>query len=305
MLPNTISHFTLATSLNLTLAKLLTVGLILAGAQSASALEITFDFANNTDRATLNRNGATEFDGNKVRLVSDTPSQAGSLFYAPGGQGLFINSNTDFVTEFKFQVTGDQAPALRSDGLAFVIQGNGGGFIGDAGENLGYRNSTQTLSSYFYAVEFDTYFNSATGDLSDNEVAITRTDINNITTVLNSKDLTAAGKPLLDNGAIKNVKIDYSQHGQDRKLRVFLSENNDVPQLVLEELLPANMDLFHFGGASTYLGFTAATGAGRANYDLLSWSINVPEPSSIALWGIGVIGLVTSMAGRRKRVARK
>jgi hypothetical protein len=56
-------------------------------------------------------------------------------------------------------------------------------------------------------------------------------------------------------------------------------------------------DLFDFGGASTYLGFTAATGDGFANHDILSWRFNVPEPGALSL--LGTAGLLLA-AGRRK-----
>jgi hypothetical protein len=41
-----------------------------------------------------------------------------------------------------------------------------------------------------------------------------------------------------------------------------------------------------------YVGFTAGTGAGYGNFDILSWPFqSVPGPSNIVLLGIGVLGL--------------
>lgn len=236
--------------------------------------------------------------------MPDQPSQAGSAFYR---QGLFVNPTTDFSTDFTFQITSSRdQPDQRADGLAFVVQGSGPDFLGFTGESLGYRLGPPVAQRYFYAVEFDTHYNSATNDQSDNEVAITRTRPGDprlgepaaVTEVIASANLSAAPniRPLLDNGQVKNVRIEYGFHNQERRLSVLLSEGAGItPQLALQTVLPD--DLFHFGGASTYLGFTAATGARFANHDILSWRFNVPEPGALSLFGIA--GLLLA-AGQRK-----
>ncbi len=284
-------------------------GLTLAAASPVGAVEITFnDFSGSADRALIQTNLNAAFVGSALRLVPDQQSQAGSAFYR---QGLPVNPTTDFSTDFTFKITSSNQPDLRSDGLAFVVQGSGPGFLGSAGESLGYRWSGSgptppVTQGYFYAVEFDTHYNGGTGDRSDNEVAITRTRPGDsrlgepavVTEVVDSVDLGAGPnpRPLLDNGELKNVRIEYGFHNQAKVLSVFLSEGAGItPQLVLRTVLPD--DLFHFGGASTYLGFTAATGAGFANHDILSWRFNVPEPGALSLFGIAGLLLV---AGRRK-----
>ena len=254
----------------------------------------------------MQKNSSADFVGSALRLVPDQAGQAGSAFFK---QGLSINSTSDFSTEFTFQITYEPDPNVVrdeedfSDGLAFVVQGTGPGFIGYDGESLGYRNGPLD-QIYFYAIEFDTHYNSNTGDVSPsgNEVAITRTRRGEpheppvVTDVIDSVDLSAGPnpRPLLDNGELKNVRIEYGFHGDNRRLSVFLSEGPGIPtpQLVLQTILTDN--LFHFGGDSTYLGFTASTGDGHAHHDIFSWTFNVPEPGALSLFGIAGLVLVAA-----------
>lgn len=279
------------------------------GASNARALDVGFDFGLTTDRALFQLNDAATWQPDRLRLVSDQPSQQGSAFLK---QGLFILPSTDFSTAFQFQISGSQAPDMRSDGFALVFQGVGPGVYSKAvsgdlgGERLGYRGADLPPFPYYsYAIEFDTYANAATGDVSDNEIAVTRSTRQG-TQVVAAVDLSSlpAPHPLMDAAdappVTRNVKVEYGFHGVDRRLSVFLSEGAATPQLVLQTILPD--DLFHFGGASTYIGFTAATGGGYANYDILNWQLQVPEPSGLLLTALALLGLGLS---RRATTARR
>lgn len=260
------------------------------------------DFSGPTSQSLIDLNGAAAFTDGRLRLAPNEPSQAGSAFLSLGGQGLFINPTSDFSTTFRYQISGD-GPAQgdtsgRSDGFTFLVQGVGPDYLGDAGANLGYIGGSRPGPGNFgvYAVEFDTHANSPgqfdtteppDPDVSDSEIAITRYLPNGVLDVLATRDTT--GRFLIDDGAERTVTIDYNQHGQDRRLRVFVDGS-----LLLAHTLPT--ELFPFGGR-TFLGFSAATGDGFADHDILEWSVSIPEPSALALVGIAIAA--TSITRRR------
>ncbi len=269
------------------------LGLALIWTNVTSAAEINFsNFANIADQSQFMTNGSAGFVGDVLRLTPNTQGQAGSAFL---NQGQFIQSTSDFSSEFQFKIHSDQPTNLRSDGLAFLIQNYGPNYLGAGGGDLGYMNGPAlSASQYVYAIEFDIHQGS--GDLSDNEIAVTELSVGGKLTIA-SINLNTLGIPLLlDDGSIKNVKIEYGFHGQDY-LSIFISEGTTVPQLVLQTLLPSGHELFRSGGASTYLGFSAGTGGGYANHDILNWRVNIPEPGTLSL--LVITGLALRMVKGR------
>lgn len=274
------------------------IGLLAAlPAAPVHAFEIKFDnFADLTERSQLQCNGSASSSGacinagSALRLTPDSASQAGSAFYK---HGLLVQRDQDVSTDFSFRInSAGRGPDERADGLAFVVQGGGPGFLGGTGVNLGYMNAGTPAGGYFYAVEFDTFKNGSVGDPSDNHISITRTE-GNVTRVLKTVDLNAlpVPAPLMDNGEIKNVRIEFGFHGIADNLSVFLSEGAGVtPVAVLSMVLPD--DVFHFGGESTYFGFTAATGDRYSSQDILSWTLAIPEPGSLPLLAIGCCAML-------------
>lgn len=258
-------------------------GLLAAlAAAPASAVQIVFDnFATGSSQALLQRNGNATFVNGALRLTPDEQSQVGSAFLK---QGLQIGRDADFSTSFRFRIDSVR-PGIdrRADGLAFVIQGGGSDFIGGSGSDLGYMEPNTLGGGYFYAVEFDTF---EPDNPSASHVAVTRTDANG-TTVIGRQFTTALP---LDNGQIKNVHLEYGEFGIERRLQVSLSEDGGGGGTSFAVVLPD--DLFHFGGDSTFVGFTGATGDRFASHDILSWTFALPEPGMLPLVAIGAIAML-------------
>lgn len=270
------------------------MGALSSGAQ-AMAL-ILDDFSSSSEQALFQLNGNAGFVGNALRLTPDAQSQAGSAFLK---QPLFIQSTADFSTQFTFRIhsaQGQFGPGL-SDGFAFVVQGGGDQFLGNGGGSLGYLGATNP-ASYFYAVEFDIHQNG--GDVSNNSLAVVRVAPalgGPVATTVGQVDLnTKLNGHALENGNEWTAMLQYSFHNQVRQLNVFLAEGNDTLQYVLGVQLPD--ELFHFGGASTTMGFTGGTGGGFAAQDILAWQFQVPEPGSLPLLAMAGLGLLA--AGRRR-----
>lgn len=274
--------------------------MLLAAFQPVSAIEISIpDFSQAAGSLLLN--GNAQIHDKVLRLTEDAEGQAGSAFLK---QGFLVNKTTDFQANFQFRITPGSDPDGSADGLAFVIQGSGSQFLGDAGGSIGYMGDVGNITRPVFAVEFDTHSNGNLNDSSGNHVAITKISGSNRDAVhLDSRDI-----PInFDNGIIKNVKIEYGYHNQPGRLNVFLSEGyNVIPQLILSYDFP-DEDLFQFGGASTYFGFTAATGDGTSIHDIVSWGstasgpgISIPEPATLALFGAGLAAL-----GRRRKYRRE
>jgi hypothetical protein len=158
-----------------------------------------------------------------------------------------------------------------ADGFAFVIQnqgtsalagrGSAGGFA--LGDGWGDRSKPGIPRSI--AVFFDTHRNEDANDPSDNYVA------------------------LCTNGPVPSMKWPPSRLGVARKLPVRLKDGRvhlvrilyKPPVLTVafddgEPVLRASMDARTVAdeAGEAYVGFTAATGAGFENHDILAWSFH-------------------------------
>lgn len=119
---------------------------------------------------------------------------------------------------------------------------------------------------------------------------------------------TVVGMPnCMANGNTWSVWIDYD----GTNLRVALAENSLVrPADIINQAVNIPSLL---GATSAYVGFTAATGAGFENHDILNWRLaqrfapidptqpDVPEPSTGIL--AGTAAAVLGLAYRRWRTA--
>lgn len=225
-------HYAISQSKAPVAITLATLGLTIAAMQPTYALTLTYPDFSQTTFLQLNGDAHVVGSPGVLRLTDSVPGgQAGSAFTT---DNFLINAHTDISTQFTFQITGGPSgggTALRSDGLAFVIQNDdrGAGALGGAGGSISYGDdygSPTTPANRIQnalAVEFDTYDNP--GDPSDSHVAITT--VNNDGTINHLKSVNVI--PDLDDGNLKYAWIDMIGYGVLTSISVYLSENATKP----------------------------------------------------------------------------
>ncbi len=181
-----------------------------------------------------------------------------------------------FETEFRFQLSGGGGLGHGADGFAFVLQNSGpsavagrgaaGGFA--LGDGTGDPKSPGIANSI--AVFFDTFRNRDAGDPSGNYVA------------------------LCTNGALPEMRWPPPRLAATTKVGFRLKDHRihtarivfKPPVLSLylddrgEAVLVSSLDLASVVDprGRAYVGFTASTGAGYENHDVLSWSFAPLRP---------------------------
>ena len=278
---------------------------VLTATASAQTVILSFDGFGSTTGLTINGSArtASTADGQVLRLVPASPSQAGSAFTTAQ-----VNV-TGFSTAFDFRLsnpgpssTTDPAGQYGADGLTFAIQTVGNSALGALGIGLGYQGIGQS-TGHSLAVEFDTWLNSGidptSGNGGSNHLGI---DLNGSISSLT----TAAVSPNFDNGTIWTAWIDYN--GTNLEVRV---SNTGVrpASATLSQAVNLSSTL---GTGTAFIGFTAGTGSDYANHDILNWAYSdtfvpggispVPEPATYQLMLIGA-GLLW-LRRRRLRPAR-
>ncbi len=242
--------------------KLLALCLVsIAGlAQNAADGIVLNDFAS-TKSIRLVKDAKRE--GNVLRLTAARMNQTGAAWLMdqqPVSEG--------FETIFRFQLSDPAENSLGgADGFAFVIQsvgpaaiagrGAAGGFaLGRGANNPQKRGIPRSL-----AVFFDTFRNEDDEDPSGNYAAVfTNGDGYWLPRRL---ELSDELRVKLKDGRVHEVRIVY----QRPQLAVFLDQNT-------EPILSVAVDIASIVGPTGkgYVGFTAATGSGYQNHDILSWS---------------------------------
>lgn len=219
--------------------------------------------------------------GSRLRLVPASAGRAGSAYHTVP---QFIRGG--FVTEFVFQITGAGAPRDTSDGLTFIITRSPG--LGTTGGDIGYAGIPFSL-----VIEFDIFQNDDYDDPNDSHISVqTRWEQPNSPEHLYSLG-SAAYTPNFDNGEPFRVRISYNT----TSLAIFVNSFSTSALTVPISIADMNRILDSSGFA--YVGFTAGTGAGFANHDILSWDF-VPEPASLIAMSAGLVGLI----GLRRRAKR-
>jgi hypothetical protein len=269
-------------------SQLAALSLLLLGAGSLHAQ--SFSYADFSSTAGLQLNGNAAQNGNKLRLTQASGNQGGSTFST---SLITLNPNASFSTFFAFEILNRGGLGNGADGLTFTLQTNANN-VGGSGGGLGYLGINNSM-----AVEFDTYDNVETG--GSNHVGV---DLNGS---VNSVASTGLLTPDFDDGSIWYAWIDYNGASDDLEVRWSQSLLRPI-----SSMLSYNVDLPSIlGSTDVYAGFTAATGAGWGEHNILSWTFEnefnpigqpVPEPSTYLLMLVGLGGLV-AVARRRSRAA--
>jgi hypothetical protein len=210
--------------------------------------------------ADLNLAGSAQMEGESLRLTGSAPHLAGAAWLTerqPIGNG--------FQTQFQFQLTEQGGTGGGADGFAFVLQNSGPSALGGSGSGGGFALGDDTRGGAIpqsVAVFFDTFRNEDIGDPSNNFVTIC-----------------TAGTP-------KQLHWPPARLGSSKKLRVNLKDRKKhtarieylPPALTVyldgKRVLATAVDLSTVTGSdgTAWAGFTASTGDGYENHDILNWS---------------------------------
>lgn len=271
-------------------------------ASSARADFLYEDFSSTTGLQ-LNGNATTGVvapaTGTALRLTPGGTFQAGSAFTTAM---VPLNNQASFSTYFQFQMPNAgglaDADGPGADGIVFVVQ-TVSNSVGSSGGGIGYQGIPHSLG-----VEIDTFDNNLPADQNGNHVGV---DVNG-----NIDSLAQVPEPTrFNNGQIWNMWVDYNGSSKMLDINWSLSTTRPaVPQIAFS-LAPQGGLVGLLGQSSAFVGFTAATGAGFADQDILNWQFRqdfspistVPEPGTLTLAGLGMASLFGWHWRRRKPTA--
>jgi hypothetical protein len=234
-----------------------------------------FSFSDFSSTSGLNLVASTKKVNNRLRLTAAREQTNGGAWYfhkQPVASG--------FDTEFRFQLTEQGGLGNGADGLAFVLQSSGpsaiagrgssGGFA--LGDGQGNKHSQGIPNSI--AVFFDTFRNDEAKDPSANYVAVcTNGKIGKMRWPPARLGVVPKLAVDLKDGDMHTVRIHYVPP----VLSVYLDNPNQPVLTVAVDLSPV---LDEAGDA--YVGFTASTGGGYENHDILSWSFETLDRPHVA-----------------------
>ena len=217
--------------------------------------------------------GDTGISGKVLRLTPAKPNRSGAVWCLEKQQ-----VGSGFETTFQFRLTRQGGLGPGADGLAFVLQNSGPNALGGRGSAGGFAvadgnfHPRETGIPWSIAIFFDTYRNTEEGDPSANYVAF-RTHGRPSEMRWPAERL--AFTPNLP-VQLKDRKV-HTAHilFQPPVLSVFL-DGSTAP--VLEAVVDLSIVLDRQGSA--WVGFTASTGGGYENHDILNWSLASAAVSS-------------------------
>ena len=240
-----------------------------------------FSYTDFSSIAGLQLNGSAAATSNGsvyvLRLTPGTGNQDGSAWYTSQ-----IPLKAGFTSTFTFQFSGEGGSGGHADGIAFLVQGapsgvNASGYQGGA---IGYGdddgNATHSLGiPNSFAVELDTYQNG--WDPNANHIAVMSCGTGNNSQHHGPNGCASGADPTI---AINSTFSANLTDGQMHTVIVTYGLpcagcQNLTVQLDGQQILAVAFDLATLGldtNDDAYVGFTASTGGGFENQDILSWS---------------------------------
>jgi hypothetical protein len=240
--------------------------LLIAAASSSAQEQKSFTFENFSSTEGLRLRQDAAIVGNVLRLTPAHNNAVGAVWFQQR-----VPVRKGFTTTFRFQLTEQGGLAHGADGLALVLQNVGtdaiGGRGGSGGFGLGgHGHEEEHAIPQSVAVFFDTFKNADDGDPSDNSLSIsTNGPIGSLRWPPPRLGRVPKLKTVLKDGAVHAARVIY----EPPVISVYLDDFN-------KPVLRAAVDLSTIidASGSAYIGFTAATGAGWENHDVLSWSFD-------------------------------
>ena len=247
-------------------------------------LPATVDSQNPPGRA-LRLVGSAELTGNVLRLTPSERHKAGAAWFE---EKQVVSSG--FTSSFEFQLTQQGGLGPGADGFAFVLQNSGPDALGSPGSAGGFglgdlqRYGKAPGIPQSIAIFFDTIRNPEIGDPSGNYIAIC-----------------TAGRP-------RQMRWPPPRLAYTRKLPVNLKDRRvhgvrivyqpPILTVVLDgqTVLTSTVDLSTVVDAdgAAYVGFTASTGNGFENHDILNWSLRPEVSSNISVVSSSIAYLKTA-----------
>jgi hypothetical protein len=228
-----------------------------------------FSFPNFASGHGLRLVGSANRDGASLRLTPAKEQRAGAAWFTEKQHVA-----AGFETDFRFRLTNQGGLGRGADGFAFVVhnsgpdamagRGNAGGFaVGD-----GWGDPQKPGIPLAIAIFFDTFRNEEGGDPSDNYVAIcTNGKPREMRWPPPRLAIEPNLKTVLKDGRVHDVRVVYDPP----VMSVYLDG-----QAVLTA--PVDFSPVIDGDGKAYVGFTASTGGGWENHDILSWSFRRLRP---------------------------
>ena len=213
--------------------------------------------------AQIARAGNAELRQTALRLTSASRMQAGAGWLREKQQVA-----AGFTSAFEFRISGAGGQRGGADGLAFVLQNSGPEAVAGVGASGGFavghaeNGDKRTLAiARSVAVFFDTHQND--GDPSNNYAAI----------CTNGKVRKQMKWPPTRLGISRRLSVELKD-GQVHQATVEFAPPLMKVTLDGEIILRAPVDLATIldRDGTAWVGFTASTGSGWANHDILTWS---------------------------------